>query len=474
MRAEAGVKIVWAPQPGPQTAALVCPAFDILYGGARGGGKSDLILGDWGYHVNENESPVRGAVFRKTSPQLDELIYRSKQIYEPLGWEWKAALSERKWVSGRGDELLFRHLENESDSEKYQGFGLSRIYVDEAGNFPSPDPINKLKGSLRSGRGAKSKFLITANPGGPGHHWLKKNYVDPSPLGMKIFDDGAGNSRVFIPSKVTDNKILMDNDPTYINRLRAAGSPELVKAWLDGDWNVVQGAYFPEFSIEKHVVAPHQIPPHWLKFMSFDWGSASPFAVGWFAVADGEEYGYPKGAVVMYREWYGGDNNVGIKMNPKDISSRILRSEKEKIHYRVADPSIFKTDAGPSIAEKFAESGVLFRRADNRRIPGWSEVRSRLGGVNQTPMLYIFSTCVNMIRTIPIMQHCPYEPEDLDTESDDHMADILRYALFSRPYVRKDDRIKNVNLKSISSLTFDEIHALDEHNRSAEQWPQRI
>ncbi|MGE4259228.1 MAG: terminase family protein [Candidatus Babeliales bacterium] len=442
-------RVIWKPQSGPQEAALLCPAFDLLFGGARGGGKSDFVVGEFAVHAEQDGVAARGILLRKTYPQLNEIIHRSKQIYGKLGAQWHEA--KKEWVFGNGATLLMRHLENESDAENYMGFGLSRVYVDEMGNFADPSPLDKLKASLRSAKGVAVKFRATANPGGPGHHWIKSRYIDPAPLGYKFLDDGAGNSRMYIPSRVFDNKILLDNDPTYIARLKSVGSPELIRAWLDGDWDVVQGAYFPEFRRDLHVVEPERLPVDWLRYMAIDWGSAKPFWVGWFAVADGSYGVYPKGALICYKEWYGGKDNVGIKLTAEDFARGIIgKSMPGEARFTVMDPSTFKQDGGPSIAERMWRCGVKSRPADNSRLAGWDQVRARLKGEDGKPMLYISAVCVDLIRTLPALQHDDKKPEDADSTGDDHACDGLRYACMARPWIVKVPKAEDIAPRLLS------------------------
>lgn len=276
--------------------------------------------------------------------------------------------------------------------------------------------------------------------------------------------NGKQHVAIYIPSRVENNRILLHNDPDYINRLYLVGSEALVNAWLLGDWNAIEGAFFP-WRPDRHVIEPFYIPPEWMRFTSFDWGSASPFAWGWFVVVPRDLRGVngefiPKGALVKYREWYGATANpsgayIGLKMDNTDVArdvlkregaafddhGRVIRKPTEKITYRVADPSIFAESGGPSIAEQMGRIGVYMRPADNKRVPGlgaisgWSNMITRLVGDGDNPMLYYFKTCRHSIRTIPVQQHDPMRPEDLDTHGEDHIADADRYACSSRPWV---------------------------------------
>ena len=445
--AERQVEILWAPQPGPQHALVTCPFREILFGGARGGGKTDGILGKWASKSWRYGTAFNGVFFRHELPQADDLIERAKEIYLPLGAEWRE--QPRSFRMPGGGRIRFRPLENTADAQKYQGQNLTDAAVEEAGNYPSPAPIDMLFGALRSKGGVPVQLILTANPGGAGQQWIKHRYIDPAPQGrvplIRKLPNGAEHRYVYIPSRVQDNRILLSHDPDYINRLYLVGSAELVRAWLEGDWSVVAGAFFDCWESRKHVIRPFAIPKHWVRFASFDWGSAKPFSVGWHAVSDGNPLPdgrlYPTGALIRYREWYGSkEPNVGVGMPVADIAAGIKRLEiGENIDYRVADPACWKVDGGPSHAETMAGHGVIFRPADNSRVTGWEQVRGRLIGSDDVPMLYAFSTCTDLIRTLPALQHDEARAEDVDSDAEDHAPDELRYACMSRPWTRALD-----------------------------------
>jgi hypothetical protein len=440
-------------------ALLACPLFEAFYGGARGGGKTDGMLGEWAQHAQKYGEHATGVFFRRELTQLDEAIERSKAIYGPIGADWTE--QKKQWRFPNGARLKFRYLDRDDDAEAYQGHSYTRVYFEELTNFPSPKPVMKLKATLRSAAGVPCRFRATGNPGGPGHQWVKARYIDPAPNGYVPLverdpDSGLTLSRVFIPAKLGDNRRLLENDPTYVMRLKQSGSVNLVRAWLNGDWSVIEGAFFDNWDGERHVIRPFAIPPHWTKFRSFDWGSAAPFSCGWWAVSDGtilpDGRRYPTGAMIRYREWYGArklpdgatEPNVGLKLTAEQIADGILERERgEEIHYGVADPAIFAQDGGPSHAERMMKRGARFRPADNARVArhghmgGWDQMRARLDGEEGKPMVYCFSTCVDSIRTIPVLQHDKTRPEDLDTDGEDHAADDWRYACMSRPFTRK-------------------------------------
>ena len=210
------------------------------------------------------------------------------------------------------------------------------------------------------------------------------------------------------------------------------------------------GAFFDCWSTERHVVAPFAVPEGWLRFRSFDWGFARPFSVGWWAVSDGsllpDGRQWPAGALMCYREWYGsnGQPNEGLRLTAEQVAEGIIDRERgDKIAYSVADPSCFSQDGGPSLAERMLKCGVIFRAADNARVArngalgGWDQMRARLVGHDGKPAMVFFSTCRDSIRTIPALQHDQTRAEDLDTEGEDHAADMARYAAMSRPYVAR-------------------------------------
>lgn len=446
--------VIWSPQEGPQTALLQCPVFEVFYGGARGGGKTESSIGDWIEHSSTYGEEAVGIFVRRKFKQLAEVIARTKQLFPKLGGKYNE--QKAQWTMASGARLKFVYLERDIDAEEYQGHNYTRIYVEEVTNFPSPNPINKLRATLRSGSGVPVGMRLTGNPGGPGHNWVKKRYIDPCKAGYKVITeeceveiDGAVRTvsldRVFIPSKLGDNVLLLRNDPTYVLRLRQSGSEQLVKAWLEGNWDIVDGAFFDEFDENLHVVPSDLIKsrtPQTILFRSFDWGSARPFSVGWYAICDGLWGGLPSGALLKYREWYGAKGpNEGLKMRADEVAAEILKwEESERIRYAVADPSIFIRNGGPSIAESM--SRCRWRRADNKRQPGWEAIRQRLGGEEfpidgemiKRPMLYFADSCEDTIRTLPTLQHDEDNVEDLDTDGEDHAADELRYAVMSRPW----------------------------------------
>ena len=472
----------WSPQPGPQDDLCCCPFPEVFFGGARGGGKTDGVLGKWALKERRYGAAFNAIMFRRTTISAEDAISRSKEIYGPLGGRY---IENRGWRMPNGGRVSFKYLENNDDADHWQGRNVTDAWVEEAGQYPKSSPIDRLFGVLRSAQGVPVQLILTANPGGAGQHWIRERYQlhsfpkTPKVLRRKL-PNGKEHRVAVIPSRLMNNKILLDADPEYVNRLYLVGTAQLVKAWLEGDWTAVEGAFFSEWSDEQHVLQPFSIPTHWLRFRSGDWGSYSPFSIGWWAVV-GDEYRptdgpmLPRGALVRYREWYGA---VGGKLTAEQVGRGIAQRERadyKKLDYGVLDPSAFSEDGGPSIAERINDELLKdklasFIRADNSRVTrqtgdkdkagpmgGWDQFRARLVGTAKRlpdgmidwssgrPAMYIFSVCRDFIRTVPVLQHDQNRAEDLDTDAEDHAADDGRYACLSRPWIKslpKDDTIK--------------------------------
>lgn len=494
----------WQAQPGPQLTAIQkhwVP--EIFFGGAVGGGKSDFMLGDFAQDVPNYGEHWKGIIFRKSYPQLEELVQRALVMYPPwfcldVKSSWRAGTHTFHWPNGA--QLKFRHLENDDAWTEYLGHSYTWIGFDELPQWPTPMAYNQLKTRLRSAHPIPNKRIrATGNPGGVGHGWIKKYFgIDRHPLGGKVIepDVAGGQKRMFIRSRVTDNKILLDADPGYIDRLKDLGSEVLVKQYLEGDWSVVAGAFFSEFSPNRHILQPFTIPKDWMRYRSMDWGSAKPFSVGWYAVSDGTISGIPRGALVKYREWYGAkegrDVNVGLKLTAEEVASGLLarQDDLEEMSMAVCDPSAFKEDGGPSIGERmskicrtYSDSKKVFathQAADNSRKSGWDMVRARLkGNAGEPPMVFFFSTCEDTIRTLPGLQHdrgARAGMEDIDTDGEDHAADELRYACMSRPWIRKSTELDEpkfangmivVPNKVICTTTFNDLMKAAKQRRMA-------
>jgi hypothetical protein len=440
---------MWKPQRGPQLAAIEADWCDeLFYGGARGGGKSDFQLGFQEDGALRYGDGWRGIMFRKTYPEMEELQGRAMEVFPVEGACFKSQPSAEYpfsncWYWPNGATVKMRYIEREQDYGRYHGHSYTGISFDEVTEYPTPNGLLKMLSTLRSAKGVPCSVRLTGNPGGVGHIWVKARYIDPIAPYTPYTDPDTGFTRLFVPSKLSDNPALMKNDPKYLQRVLAstAGNEALRQAWIDGKWDIVAGAFFESISRDKHALRPFIIPEHWLRFRSMDWGSARPFSVGWWAVASDrcEVQGriIPRGAMVRYREWYGAkEPNVGLKLTALQVADGIKEREgAQEVNYGTADPSMWKVDGGPSIAERMADKGVYWMPADNTRIGGWEQVRDRILGEDDEPMLFVFETCVDWWRTMPLMQHDKTKVEDIDTDMEDHVADEVRYACMSRPWI---------------------------------------
>lgn len=412
--------IAWQPQPGPQTALLVCPVEDIFFGGARGGGKSDALLGDWLMHRERYGGNCRGILFRRTYTELEELIQRSLMIYPATGAQYSKA--EHTWYWPDGSILRMRYLEADEDAARYQGFNFTWMGIDEIGNFPSPKPIDMLWATLRSAAGIPCVRRCTGNPGGPGTQWIKERYIDPSepwvPFKWAPIKDRPDLliESVFIPSKLEDNIRLMEADPRYEMRLAAINDPEMFKAWREGDWTVLAGRYFATFTEEESVVAPVNLPPWLPRWIAVDWGYAHNSAVYWGAY-DGEK-------VYIY------DELVVDGKTPVDLAKMIYRrtnlnSPNSKIAKVVLSPDAFARRSSPkTIASEMA--AILpwqIVQADNDRIGGWNLMRQMFA----YGQLKIFNVCPSLIKKIKVAQRDPKRPEDIFKHKGDDELDAARY-----------------------------------------------
>lgn len=454
---QAKVAVLHRAHDGPQSALLACPVSDVFYGGARGGGKSYGLILDFCAHAQRWGAHARGILFRRSYPELEEIEVLCSEILKPLGWRWAA--TKRTWFAPNGAWLRLRYLDKDEDADLYQGHAYTWMGFDEAGNWPSPVPLDKLWACLRSAHGVPVCRRLTGNPGGPGHNWLKARYIDPAApfkvhdLTFKVGERKIIIQAVFIPAKLEDNPTLMKNDPGYEDRLVAAagGAMWLVKAWRLGLWDIIAGGMFDDvWKREIHVLEPFNIPESWRIDRSFDWGSARPFSVGWWAAPDGTDaeeqpHKFPRGSLIRIAEWYGwtGTPNEGMRMDSAEIARGIVQREAEmgltgRVRKGPADPSIFTKEDGPSIADnmKTATRGAVQWSEGNNK-PGsrknrWQRMRTMLRAAMQRPRedpgLWVFDRCTDgFLRTVPVAQRDKTKVDDIDTDSEDHVCDEAGY-----------------------------------------------
>ncbi len=418
----------------------------------RGGGKSDALLME---ALRQVRIPhYRGLILRKTFPQLSELIDRSRELYPAAFPKARYHTSEHYWHFPGGAKIHFGSMQHPDDRVHYQGKRFDYIAVDELTHFTLDEYTYLFSRNRPGGPGTRVYMRAATNPGGIGHGWVKDRFLTPAPpmttirTPVEYFDeDGnlvkAVRSRIFVPARVTDNKALIKNDPNYLASLSLL--PHAVKeALLNGSWDTFSGQVFTEWRNDPvmytsrkntHVIAPFDIPSHWRVYRGLDWGFSKPFAVGWFAVDEQRR-------VYHIREYYGftGTPDVGLKMEPSQVAAKIREIEqndpqlKGKLIRGVADPAIFQRQTGQSTADLMEKEHVYFTPGDHSRIAGKMQLHYRLRMDEQGfPQFYVFSTCLNFIRTVPALVYDQRDPEDIDTRGEDHIYDMTRYVLMENP-----------------------------------------
>ena len=424
-------EVIFQPNDGPQTSFLASAEREVFYGGARGGGKSYAMLVDPLRYCHKAQH--RALLIRRSMPELRDMITHSQRLYSRAfkGARWRE--QEKEWRFPSGARIEFGYAENMTDVLRYQGQSYTWIGVDELPQYPTPDVYNFLRSSLRSVDPEIPVFMrATGNPGNIGSQWVKEMFVDPSEPNKAFnvsIDTPTGVrkiSRRFIPAKLQDNPYLMQTDDYYI---MLASLPEVQrKQFLEGDWSAFENSSFPEFNKTTHVVDPFEIPRGWSRFRSADWGYSSNACCLWFAI-----------------DW---DNNLWVyrelytkKITADEFAKKVLEAEQgEFMRYGVLDSSTWakRGDVGPSIAETMIQEGCKWRPSDRSpksRINGKLEIHKRLKvhEKDNEPTLKVFSNCVNLIRTLPLLPLDKNNPEDVDTDAEDHAYDALRYGCMSRP-----------------------------------------
>jgi hypothetical protein len=417
----------------------------VLYGGAAGGGKSFGLLADpLRYFSNKN---FNGLILRRTNDELRELVWKSRELY-PLAYKgavWQEKKSQ--WVFPSGAKLWMTYLEREEDVLRYQGQAFTYIAFDELTQHATPFAWNYMRSRLRTTDPDLPLFMrATTNPGGPGHAWVKKMFVDPAPAGkpfaatdidtgevMSYPDHHAKSgqplfSRRFIPATLKDNPHLFDDGSYEANLLSL---PEMQRRQLlDGDWAVAEGAAFSEFKNSVHVTEPFDIPHDWRRFRSCDFGYSSYSAVHWIAIDPNYE------TLVVYRELY------VSKHTGKDLARVVLEAERgESITYGILDSSCWhnRGQIGPSIAEEMITMGCRWRPSDRSagaRIAGRNRLHEllKVDETTEKPGILFFNNCRQIIADLPVIPTDPKGGDDIDVRyRSDHAYDSIRYAIMSRP-----------------------------------------
>lgn len=416
----------------------------IGYGGARGGGKS------WAVRIKASllaiqYAGIRICIVRKTYKELEE--NHVTQLSQMLFGIAKYNQSKKKFTFYNGSTITLQYCDKDKDLENFQGVEYDIFFIDEATQL-SEHQMKIIAASCRGTNNFPKRIYYTCNPGGQGHGYIKRIFID------RNFNEGENpDDYEFIQALVDDNTALMEMQPEYKQQLEAL--PEnLRKAWLFGDWNIFEGQFFEDFVDDPnhyldrqwtHVIEPFEIPKYWEIYRSYDFGYSKPFSCAWWAVdQDG----------VFYRilEYYGctKEANTGIKLTANEQFAKIKEIEKthrwlkDKNIHGIADPAIWEGSKGESINDIALKYQIYFTPGDNARIPGWQQIHYRFQfDENGYPMMYIFNTCKAFIRTIPLLLYSETKPEDVDTDMEDHVADETRYMCMSRPLKAKIPVVEN-------------------------------
>ena len=441
-------EVLFQPNPGPQTNFLAAPEREVLYGGAAGGGKTySLIVDPLRYCNNPN---MNALILRRTNDELREIIHKSQEMYPQAypGAKWMEKKSQ--WTFPSGARIWMTYLEQEKDVLRYQGQAFTYIGFDELTQYPTPYAWDYLRSRLRTADPSLPVYMRgTTNPGGPGHSWVKKMFIDPAPAGKPFWatDITTGETlrypkqhakseqplfrRRFIPAKLVDNPFLYEQGDYEAMLLSLPETQR--RQLLEGSWDVAEGAAFSEFDRRYHVTDSFEIPDNWRKFRACDYGYSSYSAVVWFTIDPATEQ------LVVYREMY------VSKYTAKDLAFAILDAERGdgQISYGVLDSSCWhkRGDTGPSLAEQMISVGCRWRPADRSkgsRVSGKNELHRRLqvDEVTEQAGLTIFNNCTNLIAQLPIIPLDKSNPEDVDTKAEDHLYDALRYGIMTRPRSR--------------------------------------
>ena len=448
---EEAQKVIFEANPGPQEDFLASSEQEVLYGGAAGGGKSYAMVADPVRYFSNPKSNM--LLVRRSTEELRELISVSKDLYPKAVPGAKFLEREKTWIMPSGATLWMSYLDKDDDVSRYQGQAFNWIGFDELTQWPSPFAWNYMRTRLRTAKGSNLPLVqrATSNPGGSGHAWVKKMFIDPAPYNESFWatDHETGDELVwpgsstyavnnnlvgtpmlkrrFIPATLFDNPYLADDGMYEANLL---SMPEhLRRQLLEGDWDIAEGAAFPEFKRNIHVVEPYNIPDNWTKFRAADYGYSSYTGILWFAVDPVDE------KLVVYRELY------VSKVLAEDLADMVLEAERgEKIRYGVLDSSLWhkRGDTGPSIAERMIAKGCRWRPADRSagsRVSGKNEIHRRLqiDPDTEEPRVVFFDNCKKTIEQLPTIPLDKRNSEDVDTNSEDHLYDAFRYGVMTRP-----------------------------------------
>lgn len=455
------------PLPGSQTLFLMSSQIkEVLFEGERGPGKTWSMLFAFAQHTGKGYgSHWRGVIFRRESGDLDDIIEKSKREFSRIYPDAVYNKTEKTWVWPSGEMLTFAHFFDENDYWSWHGQELPFIGWEELTTWPNNKGYLSMFSCNRSAGPLEMPRIIrsTTNPYGVGKNWVKRRFKLPS-MRFKVWqeteDDGSlSPPRLAIPGFLRENTILLRTDPNYVRTLRqaSAGNMEKLKAWLNGDWDAVSGGMFDDiWTPSVHIVRPFVIPQTWTIQRAYDWGGAKPGSFGLWAKSNGDcvedefgrYHGIVPGDVFRIGEWYStsGQEDEGLNLTPLAIAKCMVECEEEAgVRGRVmpgpADVNIFDKSHGRSIYDTLRQSpyGLRFDPADkgpNSRKMGWQVSREYMNnavpgefGTRELPGLFVFDTCNHFINLVPSLPRDLKDPDDVDTKSEDHIGDEMRYYL---------------------------------------------
>jgi len=397
--------------------------FEVLFGGAAGGGKSFAQVLDAVYFALRFPKS-RQLILRKTMPELEATLIQTLLGNYPLHW-YNYNVTRRTATFVNGSVIRFGYCRNRNDVYRYQSAEFDIIRFDELTHF-SEREYSYLISRVRGANAYPKQIKSASNPGGAGHTWVKQRFIDIGPPG--IVHDCPGGTRVFLPSTIDDNIFLKKLDPGYKRRLENLAESDK-RALLYGEWDIAEGRYFDEWNRDIHVVKPFEIPEHWTRFFAMDYG-LDMLAGYWIAMDT-------NGRAYVYREIY--EDNLIISEAAGHISAMCA----EPVRDFIAPPDLWnrRQEQGKSAAEIFLENGIMLTKAPANRVAGWLELKEWLKpvasetGAGTTARLVFFDNCVNAIRTVPALMRDAVNPNDCATRPHEytHAPDAIRYFVASRP-----------------------------------------
>lgn len=512
------VDVIWEPLPGSQVLALSAPCNHILYEGTRGPGKTDTQLMRFRRLVGRGYGKFwTGIIFDRQYKNLEDIISKSQRWFGEFddGASFSAAGGGGRWKWPTGERLFFRHIKKTSDYWNYHGHEYPFLGWNELTKYPTSELYDAMMSTNRSSfisesnpvyvdeqelrRGlwvlvpqnhanAKKMFLpdiplevfSTTNPFGPGHNWVKRQFIDAAKPGevvrksINVFNprtqerEDIVRSQVRIFGSYKENRFL---SPEYVAELETISDENKRRAWLWGDWDVVAGGAFDDvWQTETHVKPRFRIPSGWVLDRSMDWGSTHPFWVGWWALCNGEGVKLPdgstfspvRGSLILFNEWYGTKEigtNRGLKLSAKDLAIGIKEQEarmkknefiRGRIYPGPADNQIGNVNERntDTIEKIMKDHGITWKSSDKgagSRKVGLQLFRDRLEAAvkGEGPGIYFMSHCTAAINTIPVLPRDEDEPDDVDTTAEDHPWDGVRY----RVLAGSNRTATNVNVK---------------------------